>query len=221
MLELKTLDFGLETKDLSDEGEFEGLASTFGNVDQVGDVVLPGAFMPSIVQNRKDGRVAPMLWMHNPEEPVGVWTEMVETVKGLLVKGRLLIETDPLAKRIYGLMKAKGAVALSIGFRIPAGGAEADEKRPGVMKLSKIDLREISLVTMPANLQARVLGVKSFTNDNRPTQKQLEAFLAAHFCSNPLAAAIAARALPVLRGDPEEKADPQADFLRILRETLG
>src|SRR3546814_3532751 len=38
-------DFGLSVKDVSDEGTFEGYASTFGgSPDSYGDVVLPGAF---------------------------------------------------------------------------------------------------------------------------------------------------------------------------------
>jgi hypothetical protein len=217
-LALKTLDFALEVKDINEEGVFSGWASTFGNVDLVGDVVMAGAFGKTIARNSR----LPMFFNHNPDEPVGVWTDLAEKAKGLWTEGKLLHQSSEKARMLYGLLKAKGALALSIGYRVPPGGAEPDERRPGVTKLHELDLREISLVCMPANPEAKIVSVKGFGNDNRPSQKQLEAFLASHFCSHPLATAIAARALPVLRGDPEEQAiDPALEFAKALARRLG
>src|SRR4051812_21124839 len=156
---MKHFDFTFETKSLTEAGEFEGYASTFGNVDQGGDIVEPGAFIEGVVKAKSDGRTIPMLWQHDQREPIGFWKDIAEDAKGLYVKGQLLIDADPLAKRAHGLLKAKALGGMSIGYRIPAGGAEPDEKRRGVVRLKKIDLREISLVTMPMNIQARVTTV--------------------------------------------------------------
>lgn len=157
---MKTKDFALQVKDLSEDGTFEGYAATFGNVDQGGDLVEPGAFIDSLVKARKDGRTVPMLWQHDQREPIGVWDDIAEDAKGLYVSGRLILDGDPVAQRAYGKLKAKALGGLSIGYRVPPGGEEIDEKRRGVTRLKKVDLREISLVTMPMNIEARVTAVK-------------------------------------------------------------
>lgn len=175
---LKTHDFALETKSVGNEGEFEGYASTFGNVDQGGDVVEPGAFIESVVKAKSDGRTIPMLWQHDQREPIGVWRDIAEDSKGLYVRGQLLVDADPLAKRAHGLLKAKALGGMSIGYAIPAGGAEPDEKRRGVTRLKKIDLREVSLVTMPMNIMARVTDVKAMIEAGKlPTIREFEEFL--------------------------------------------
>lgn len=217
---LKSFDYRLniEAKDVSAEGEFEGYASTFGNVDQGGDVVEPGAFIESVVAAKNDGRNIPMLWQHDQREPIGIWKDIAEDRKGLYVKGQLLIDADPLAKRAHGLLKAKALGGMSIGYRIPAGGAEPHEKKPGIMRLVKVDLREISLVTMPMNIQARVTTVKSILDDGKlPTVREFEEFLRESGFSKTLATAIAGKATPHLRGDPEATADDALKFLSALR----
>lgn len=214
---MQTLDFTFETKDLKETGEFEGYASIFGTMDQGGDIVEPGAFIEGLVQAKKEGRVIPMLWQHDQREPIGGWTDIAEDTKGLYVKGYLDIEDDPLAKRAYGKLKRKTMGGLSIGYRLPPGGAEFDDKRRA-RRLKKIDLREISLVTMPMLIQARVTSIKSILEaGNMPTVREFEEFLRdAGGFSKSLAAAIASRAAPHLRGEPEAKANDAAEFLTAL-----
>lgn len=217
---LKSFDYRLsiESKDIGTEGEFEGYASTFGNVDQGGDVVERGAFIESVTAAKADGRTIPMLWQHDQSEPIGVWEDISEDRKGLWVKGRLLIDADPLAKRAYALLKAKALGGMSIGYRIPAGGAEEHEKKPGVVRLVKLDLREISLVTMPMNLQARVTTVKSILDGGKlPSVREFEEFLRDAGFSKALATAIAAKATPHLRGEPGAEVDEALQFLEALR----
>lgn len=214
---MNTLDMALETKALTETGEFEGYASTFGNVDLGGDVVEPGAFIESVVRAKSDGRAIPMLWQHDQREPIGVWKDISEDSKGLFVRGQLLVDADPLAKRAYGLLKAKALGGLSIGYGVPAGGAEMDERRRGVRRLKKLDLREISLVTMPMNVAAKVTTVKSILDAGAlPTVREFEEHLREAGFSKSLAAAIAGKAAPHLRGDPEAKANDGLSFLKAL-----
>lgn len=214
-------DFSLETKALGETGEFEGYASTFGNVDQGGDLVEVGAFLDGLKRAEREKRSIPMLWMHDQREPIGIWSEVSEDGKGLRVRGKLLIDVDPLAKRAHALLQAKALGGLSIGYRVPAGGAEEDKERPGVVRLKKVDLREISLVTMPMNIQARFTSVKSMMEAGRmPTTLEFEDFLQeAGGFSKSLAAAIAGKAAPHLRGEPEAKASDPAAFLRAMLRT--
>lgn len=219
---LKTHDFALETKAVGEAGEIEGYASTFGNVDQGGDMVEPGAFIEAIVQAKKDSRVIPMLWQHDQAEPIGVWDDIAEDSKGLFVRGRLIVEDDPVAKRIHAKLKAKAISGMSIGYRLHLAHVEMDAKRPGVSRLKKVDLREISLVTMPMNLSARVTSVKALVEAGKlPTVREFEEFLRdAGGFSKSLAAAIAAKATPHLRGEPGAEADSKTEFLRaLLRRT--
>jgi hypothetical protein len=225
--ETKALDLTLETKAVDDEGVgiFDGYASTFGNVDQGGDLVEPGAFIPHLAKAKRDGRRIPMLWNHDPSQPIGVWLDLAEDAVGLYVKGELLVESDPLAKRLHALVKRKAIGGLSIGYRIPPGGAEMDEGKRA-MRLKEIDLREVSLVTMPMNLKAKIQQIKQtvWTLDNRPSARELEEALrdAAGF-SKTLAEKIVAKAMPVLRGDPEGTAgmdDPAAAFNQALLKLL-
>jgi len=154
------LDVPLTIKQVSDNGEFEGYGSVFGVVDSYSDVVVRGAFTSSLARWKEKGRLPAMLWQHQMSEPIGIYTEMREDEVGLYVKGRLLIEADPLAKRAHGHMKARSLTGLSIGYVLEDGGYEYDKEK-GIWLLKAIDLWEVSPVTFPANDEARITDVKS------------------------------------------------------------
>lgn len=208
-----TLDFALniETKDVSENGEFEGYASIWDEVDLGGDAVQPGAFKEGLAKAKQAGRLIPMLWQHDRREPLGIWLEMEEDSKGLRVKGKLLIESDPLARRAHALLKAGAIGGLSIGYRIPVGGAEEDEIRRGVWLLKKLDLIEISLVTIPMLTSAKVTRVKGALESGQlPTVREFEGFLRDAGFPREKAVAIASASKSHLRGDPEEVDEKQA-----------
>lgn len=112
------LDIPLKLKSVSDSGEFEGYGSVFGVKDSYDDVVVPGAFSKSLQSWREKNALPAMLWQHQMDEPIGVYTEMKEDDVGLYVKGRLLIDDDPLSKRAYAHMKAGSLTGLSIGYML-------------------------------------------------------------------------------------------------------
>lgn len=91
---MKTKDFSLEVKDLSEDGTFEGYGSIFNNVDSYGEKVVPGAFVESLAKHKREGTAVLMLWQHNPNEPIGVWEDLAEDAKGLWGKGRLITEVQ-------------------------------------------------------------------------------------------------------------------------------
>jgi HK97 family phage prohead protease len=84
----------------TEAGEFEGWASVFGELDAGGDRVERGAFTKSLVEHQSKGRQPLMLWSHQLDQPVGVWTSVVETAEGLYVKGRLLLDVAR-AREVY------------------------------------------------------------------------------------------------------------------------
>jgi HK97 family phage prohead protease len=132
---------------LGDDARVEGYASLFGSTDQGGDAVLKGAFTESL----KAGRKVRMLWQHDPQQPIGVWDEVKEDQKGLWVRGRIL--TDVAKGREAAALVAAGAIdGLSIGYRTKR--SERDGK--GRRLLAEVELWEVSLVTFPMLVQARV-----------------------------------------------------------------
>ncbi len=169
------LDVPLKIKSVSDTGEFEGYGSVFRVKDTYDDIVLPGAFGKSLAAWREKGGMPALLWQHQMSEPIGVYTEIREDDTGLFVKGRLLIDDDPLAKRAHAHMKAGSLSGLSVGYIL--NDWEYDKEK-GAFLLKEIDLWEVSLVTFPANDEARVSDVKSaFARGDLPAQKTLERVL--------------------------------------------
>ena len=152
---MKTKDFALQVKDLSEDGTFEGYGSMFGNVDSYGEIVEPGAFARSLATHNKEKTKPLMLWQHNSDEPIGVWEDLQEDEKGLRGRGRLLTGIRR-ADEAYIMLKAGAVQGLSIGYREVR--AEPDGT---IRRLRELDLREISIVSFPANRQARIQSVKS------------------------------------------------------------
>lgn len=180
-------------------GTFTGFASTFnGPADSYGDIIAPGAFTATIAEHTKSGTVPAMLWAHDQTEPVGRWTDVKQTAAGLEVAGKLTLDTRRGAEA-YALMK-DGALSLSIGYRIPAGGAEY--QRDGTTILKQISLHEVSLVALPANPAAQITSVKSA----RPTNiRDLETGLRELGFSTREAKCIASKGWAALAGDQKDE----------------
>lgn len=216
-LNTKNSGLTLDVKAVGDDGMIEGYASAFGVVDSYNEVVEPGAFSASLVESKRKGRSIKMLWQHDPGQPIGVWDDLAEDSKGLWVKGRILKAASKLAAEAYGLLKGGALDELSIGYRVVQS-APHDDKQ-GVLRLLKLDLREVSLVTFGAlGRAARVTDVKSILEAGElPTVRQFEEHLREAGFPKSLAAALAAKATPCLRGEPEAKAHDALEFLRALR----
>jgi len=144
----------LDTKAVSDGGEFEGYASLWGKVDLGRDVVRKGAFTKSLT--KRPANKVKMLRQHFMDEPIGVWLAISEDSKGLHVKGRLIRETSKGAET-YALMKEGALDGLSIGYRTLK---DTIDRQKGLRYLDEVDLREISIVTFPMLPDATVSAVK-------------------------------------------------------------
>lgn len=217
MLQTKNSGLALDVKAVGDDGVIEGYASAFGVVDSYNEVVEPGAFTASLVDGRRKGRSVKMLWQHDTTKPIGVWDDLAEDSKGLYVKGRILKDVSPLAAEAYGLIKAGALDELSIGYRTVQ--TEPHDDKQGVLRLLKLDLKEVSIVTFGAlSRAARITDVKSILEGgSQPTVRQFEEHLRDAGFSKSAAAAMASACKPYLRGEPEAKADDALAFLAALR----
>ena len=210
-------DLSFEIKAVSDDGLFSGYASVFDNVDSYGDIVRKGAFVESIGEWEAKGKMPPILWNHDPSDPIGVYTKMQEDEKGLYVEGKLLIDDVPRAKQTHALMKAGVIDGLSIGYRVKEYLYNVDEE---VTDLIKLSLRDVSIVTFPANPETRIEAVKSRLDAGElPTLPEFEKFLREAGFSKSQATAIAGHGLRKLLSDSAPEAKSIQNALNILKGT--
>lgn len=169
--------FALQIKAAGDDGTVEGYGSVFGVRDNYDDVIAKGAFIQSLKDHKAAGTMPAMLWQHDADKPIGVWTEMVEDEKGLRIKGQLAMETVK-GKEAHALLKMGALNGLSIGFMSKEWAYDRDTE---VRTLTAIDLWEVSLVTFPANEKARVTTVKAISDDEvAKAIKHLKAAITLH-----------------------------------------
>lgn len=147
--------FALQIK-ASEDGTIEGYGSVFGVKDSYDDVIAAGAFSATLAAHKSAGTMPAMLWQHDPDKPCGVWDEMSEDSSGLKIKGRLALDTEK-GKEAHALLKMGALNGLSIGFISKQWAYDRDSE---VRTLTEVDLWEVSLVTFPANVKARVTNVK-------------------------------------------------------------
>ena len=136
------------------DGTVEGYASLFGEVDQARDMVMRGAFSDTLTA--RGIRRVPMLFQHDPSEPVGIWLDLREDHRGLFARGRLIPEVAR-GRELLSLLRAGAIDGLSIGFRTAK--ARIDPKTR-IRRIYAVDLWEISIVTFPMLTGARVRAVK-------------------------------------------------------------
>lgn len=196
--------FDYDVKAVSEEGIFTGYGSVFGVVDSYNEVVAPGAFLESLAEAKSKGRSFPVLWQHNTGEPIGSWDteQLKEDERGLIGAGELWLDDAPYARIAYRGMKARAITGLSIGYYVRE--SSRDEKT-GIRTLTKLDLVEISIVTVPANDEARTDVIKSkLAHGGLPSLPEFEQLLREAGFSKTQSAVIANRGLKhMLRSESE------------------
>lgn len=167
--------FTFHVKATNDEqGSIEGYLSVFNVVDQGNDRVRKGAFKRTLSNAKKavkDGKqtyLFPMLWQHDPEQPIGGVTDAYEDDYGLYTVAQFDLDTQK-GREAYSGYKKGYLNQLSIGYD-PIQ-KTYDEK--GVRDLTEIRLWEQSTVTFAMNEEALVTGVKANTLEKARQQKTM------------------------------------------------
>jgi HK97 family phage prohead protease len=164
--------FPFEMKQAPDEtGVFAGYGAVFGNVDLGRDVIAPGAFSESLTKWAAKGKLPRMFWQHNSRQPIGKWTEMKEDGYGLFCRGRLTKGVQ-CADEAYLLMLDEALDGLSIGYQTVDDQYDATLN---VRKLLKLDLMEVSPVSIGMNPEALISQVKAA--ERIKTIREFEDFL--------------------------------------------
>jgi HK97 family phage major capsid protein/HK97 family phage prohead protease len=150
----------LSVKGLDDEARtIRGVATT-PSPDRMGDVLNP---LGATFQNP-----IPLLFHHDRERPVGWATLEPATAAGIAFTAVLPVIPDPGALRdrvneAWHSLKAGLIRAVSVGIRV----LELEGLAGGRHHLKKTEICELSLVTVPANLQATISQVKSLDEGYR------------------------------------------------------
>lgn len=216
----------LRIKALEDTGEITGYASTFGGEpDSYGEIVAPGAFKDSLAEHKRKKTMPKMFWQHQSAEPIGRWTSATEDDLGLLVTGKLNMGVQRGAEA-YELLKAGDIDGLSIGYRTRK---HSEDSETEVWTLEKVDLFEVSVVSIGANENATIEAVKAQKRDiaktealiakvaagDRLTEREFEDLAKGTWQLSNSQAERAARVHLKGQGEPAE-ADEVLTFLRTL-----
>lgn len=145
LLEIKSLD--------DDKREITGMAST-PEPDRYGDIVEPSGakFAASI----------PLLWQHRHDMPIGEAKLSAPTKAGIKYVATVakIAEPGPLKDMVdmaWQAIKARLVRGVSIGFRSLAH----DYMSEGGVRFKEFEIFELSAVTIPANADATIQGIKS------------------------------------------------------------
>ena len=143
-------------------GIIKGLASTFGNIDRDGDIMMPGAFTESLNDFKDRDQKIPMLSSHQFDALIGGYdaNEIRETSEGLEVVGQVDLNTQQ-GQESHSLAKNGFLTSFSIGFSATRANMSVDDD--GNTLFHKVELFEISLTPFPANQEAVITSVKTAT----------------------------------------------------------
>ena len=143
--------------------EFSGYASFYNIIDSHSHIIKKGAFGDSI----KDPSKVKLLWQHNDHYPIGKLKNITEYDDGLYIEGVIINKLEH-GENAANLIKEGIINGLSIGVIIQA----SEDNEDGTMLLQKLDLREISVVTFPANAKAIIQPRNVFHNESDKSLQQ-------------------------------------------------
>src|SRR5262245_21107319 len=156
---------GVETKSLREAKDsdnqdialFTGVAST-ADKDLTDDIIEAGAF------GEIDPEEIRLFRDHDQGKVVGKWLNFEQKGKRLEVEGEIGLDLA-IGLETYKLMKHGYIKGLSVGFRPNRGGVTWDEKND-IRYIKSAKLLECSIVSIPANPNARLHAVKSLSPEN-------------------------------------------------------
>ena len=127
-----------------------GYASIFNEADYHHDVIEQGAFQKSIAKHR-GGEKIKLLWQHDPTKPIGIINTIEEDDKGLMITASINRSICQ-GQEVIALINQGALDSFSIGFNIAKFVVDKD----GYRHILELDLWEISVVTFPANSNAKI-----------------------------------------------------------------
>lgn len=141
----------------SNDAVISGYASIFNIIDQHNDIVVKGAFANSCNPTK-----IKLLWQHDCLKPLGIVKSLLEDDYGLKIEAVINSKINYGIETIE-LLKQGVINGLSIGFYIKS----AKYNTLGQKVITDIDLKEISIVTFPANEHAQISNIEDTTKQRQ------------------------------------------------------
>ena len=145
----------------NEAGKVAGFFSTYDKTpDSYGDIIEPGAFTETLEKRKATGHPFPLCLNHDFSVVIGACDSIEEKEKGPFVEASLF-DTDR-AQEVRTWLKSGAIYQFSFAYDVlQRRDPTEEEKKAGVMNvLQKIELFEVSIVTVPANQNAVVTEVK-------------------------------------------------------------
>lgn len=158
-MSVKYLDLHIKSFDdiESEEGVFTAYANVKNVVDKARECSVDGCFIGSVTKAQETNRYPKMLLQHDHKQVCGIWVNMEEDEHGLKVTGKLALNTT-IGRETYELLKMGALDSLSIGYIVKR---EHYDAKTNITFLQEVELKEISIVTFPCNIDSLVESVKS------------------------------------------------------------
>lgn len=159
----------------NEAGSISGFFSTYDKEpDSYGDIIDPGAFTETIKKREESGHPFPLCWNHDFSAVIGAVDSVKDTEKGPFIEAHFL--DTQLAQDVRKMLQSGAVYQFSFAYDVLGDRAPTqEEQEKGVMNvLTKVDVFEISVVTVPANQNAVATEVKSGRRNNKSDEATIK-----------------------------------------------
>lgn len=160
----------------ADNGLIEGYFSTYEKTpDSYGDIIEPGAFTETIKAREESGHPFPLCFNHDFSAVIGAVDSVKDTEKGPFISAHFL-DTQQ-AQDVRKMLQSGAIYQFSFAYDVlGARRPTEEEEKAGVMNvLTKLEVFEISVVTVPANQNAVATEVKSMEPETKQGRRNRKA----------------------------------------------
>ena len=143
-------------------GKVAGFFSTYDKEpDSYGDIIEPGAFTETIEKRKATGHPFPLCFNHDFSAVIGAVDSIEEKDIGPYAEASFLDTTQ--AQDVRKMLQSGAIYQFSFAYDVlDRRDPTEEEKEAGIQNvLKKVELFEVSIVTVPANQHAVVTEVKS------------------------------------------------------------
>jgi HK97 family phage prohead protease len=152
-----------------DNGTVAGYFSTYDETpDSYGDIIKPGAFTETIKKRAESGHPFPLCFNHDFSAVIGAVKTIEDRENGPYIEAEFLDTAQ--AQDVRKMLQSGAIYQFSFAYDVLGWEEPSPEQRKqGIFNiLTKLEVFEVSVVTVPANQNAKVTEVKS----SEPETKQ-------------------------------------------------
>lgn len=159
-----------------ESGIIEGYFSTYDKEpDSYGDIIEPGAFTETIKKREETGHPFPLCFNHDFSAVIGAVDSVKDTEKGPYIKAHFL-DTQQ-AQDVRKMLLSGAIYQFSFAYEVlDRRNPTKEEEKKGIWQvLQKLEVFEISVVTVPANQNAVATEVKSAEPETKAGKRNSKA----------------------------------------------